>query len=175
MVLSNGDLVEWKEIIDLLRPINIANCNNLFVTLGVCNGRYLYKGVNSYEKSPYSGYISASKSVSSKEIYENFSELFIDLIENGNIVKSYLKLDKKGTNFYYKDSKTTFEDSFNSIIERFNNDADFKKRYLRSCVNQMEKETGNRLNERESELIMKKVLIDLYDKQKKSFEFQNCE
>lgn len=143
--------------------------------MGVCNGRHLYKGVNPYEKSPYSGYISASQKVSPKEIYENFSELFTDLIENGNIVESYLKLDEQGTNFYYKDSKTTFEDAFKSTIEKFNNDEEFKSDYLQSCIDQMKEETGEVMSEMETELIMKKVMVDIYDAQKKAFEFENCE
>ena len=175
LVLSNGDLVEWKEIIDLLRPINISNCNTLFVTMGVCNGRYLYKGVDAYKKSPYSGYISASKKVSPEEIYSSFSKLFEDLIENGNIVKSYLELDKLKTNFYYKDSKSTFEDSFKSVLNKLNNDPDLKSNYIKDAIEQTEKATGTKLTEMESDIICKKAMVDIYDAQKKAFEFENCE
>ena len=134
LVLSSGELIPWQEIINNLRPINISNRNNLFITMGVCNGRFLYKGVNPYEKSPYSGYISASKSVSPEEIYISFSKLFEDLIENGNIVKSYLELDKLKTNFYYKDSKRTFEDAFNSIVIKLKTDPELKADFLKKSI-----------------------------------------
>jgi hypothetical protein len=88
LVLSNGELIQWEEICDLLRPINVTTQNKLFVTMGTCNGRYIYKGVDPYKKSPYSGYISASKTVKSEEIYIKFGLLFEHLIENGNIVDS---------------------------------------------------------------------------------------
>jgi hypothetical protein len=174
LVLSNGELIVWSEIIDLLRPINVTNCNTLFVTMGVCNGRHLYKGVDPYKKSPYSGYISASQTVSPEEIYVNFSKLFEDLLENGNIVESYLELDKLKTNFYYKDSKSTFEDSFNIIITKFNNDEDFKSNFLKETIEQTEKVTGTKMTEMETDFIFKKAMVDMYDAQKKAFEFEDC-
>jgi hypothetical protein len=174
LVLSNGELIIWEEIINLLRPINISNCNTLFITLGVCNGRYLYKGVNPYEKSPYSGYISASKNVTSKEIYESFSKLFEELIENGNIIESYLELDKLKTNFYYKDSKRTFEEAFNSIVDELNNNPDLKADFLEKSSENTKKETGKELSRTESEMIFNQVIKDMYLAKKKAFEFKDC-
>ncbi len=175
LVLSNGELIIWSEIIDLLRPINITNNNTLFVTMGVCNGRFLYKGVDPYKKSPYSGFISASQTVSPEEIYVSFSKLFEDLLENGNIVESYLELDKLKTNFYYKDSESTFEEAFKSVINKFNNDAEFKSNFLNESIELTEKATGTKLSEMESDIIFKKAMVDMYDAQKKAFEFEKGE
>lgn len=135
--------------------------------MATCNGRYLYKGANSYEKSAYSGYISASKEITVKEILEDFELLFEKLIENGNIVHAYLELDKKGSNFYYKDSERTFEDAFKYTVWKQQNDPKFKEEILRDT----EAATGKRPTEDEYEIIFQQVVKDLYVKQKQAFDF----
>lgn len=121
LVLSNRELIRWEEICDLLRPINVATKNKLFLTMGTCNGRYIYKGVYPYKKSPYSGYISASKTVKPEEIYTKFGLLFENLIENGNIVNSYLEMEKTESSFYYKDSERVFKEAFSETMENLTN------------------------------------------------------
>ena len=175
LILSNGELIEWKEIVELVRPINITTCNKLFITMGVCNGRFLYKGVDPYQKSPYSGYISASKTVDPEEIYVSFSKLFEDLIENGNIVQSYLEMEKMKTNFYYKDSERTFDEAFSTTLDELTKNVEFKNSILKDAVSETKKQTGTELSEYESELIFKKAMVDIYDQQKKAFDFTDCE
>ncbi|MFY0602706.1 MAG: hypothetical protein JXQ93_02070 [Flavobacteriaceae bacterium] len=169
LILSNGELIEWKEIVDLVRPINITACNKLFITMGVCNGRFLYKGVDPYKRSPYSGYISASTTVDSEEIYVNFSKLYEALIENGNIVHAYLEMEKMKTNFYYKDSERTFDEAFNTSLDELTKNIEFKNSILKDALKETKRETGAELSEIESEMIFKKVMVDLYDEQKKAF------
>jgi len=102
LILSNGELIEWKELIELFRPINIITCNKLFISMATCNGRFLYRGVDPYQKSPYSGFISASIIVNTAEILDKFSILFEHLIESGNLVKAYLKMEKTESTFIIK-------------------------------------------------------------------------
>ncbi len=172
LVLSNGELINWEEICDLLRPINVATKNKLFLTMGTCNGRYIYKGVDPYKKSPYSGYISASKTVKPEEIYTKFGLLFEDLIENGNIVNSYLEMEKTESNFYYKDSERVFKEAFAKTLENLTNDSGLKEEILKDSIEQTKKATGKELTEQESEVIFKKALNDIYNKQLKAFDFE---
>lgn len=167
LVLADGSLITWKELVELFRPINVTTKDKLFITMATCNGRYLYQGVNAYEKSPYSGYISASKEVLVNEILEDFAILFEELIDNGNIVAAYLELEKKGSNFYYKDSERTFEEAFLSTIQKQRNDPQFKEEILQDT----EKATGKRPTEDEYKIILEKVINDLYTKQKDAFNF----
>lgn len=87
----------------------------------------MYTGVEPNLKSPYSGYISASKKVMPDEIIEDFSSLFITLIEDGNLISSYLKAATEDTNFFYKDSKTTFEENMQQTKFRIYNDPNYRK------------------------------------------------
>ncbi|SEJ16752.1 hypothetical protein SAMN05192553_102729 [Cyclobacterium xiamenense] len=172
LVLSNGELIKWEEICNLLRPINVATKNKLFVTMGTCNGRFLYKGVDPYRKSPYSGYISASKTVKPEEIYTKFGLLFEHLIENGNIVDSYLEMEKSESNFYYKDSKRVFKEAFSKTMENLANDSGLKEEILKDSIEQTKMATGKEFNKQESEVIFKKALKDIYNNQLKAFDFE---
>ena len=45
LVLASHELVTWSEMRDVLEKINIASRMNLFVTLAVCHGAYLLRGL----------------------------------------------------------------------------------------------------------------------------------
>lgn len=167
LVLSEGTLINWTELANLFREINIGSCNKLYITMATCYGRYLYKGGDSSKKSPYSGYISASKEVNTGEILENFDVLFTDLIENGNIVKAYLELEKLKSKFYYKDSKTVFEDNF----KEFKNNKDVRKKLVDQIKIDIKNKGGNQPDEAMIESTLNKVLEDTYSSQKKAFDF----
>ncbi len=175
LVLSNGELIAWEEIVDLLRPINITTSNKLFITMGTCNGRYLYKGVDPYKKSPYSGYISASTTVKAEEIYEKFGNLFEELIDNGNIVAAYLEMEKTGSSFYYKDSEGTFKDAFSTTLKELKENPDFKADILNGAREDTKKATGGDITEKEAELILVIALNNIYKEQKKAFDFSDSE
>ncbi len=171
LVLSDGTLLTWEELIVLFRPINVNSSNNLYVTMATCNGRFLYKGVHPHDKSPYSCYISASETINNKEIIEQFSILFERLIDNGNLVNSYLEMERHGTKFYYKDSKVTFEEAFQVTAKRFMTDPNIKKEILEETKRQVEKEGLQMPPEYSFEFIAKMALRDTYERHKKAFDF----
>jgi hypothetical protein len=170
LILANGALVNWDEMIALLRPINITTTNQLYVTMATCFGRYLYKGVDPYLKSPYSGYISASNKVGVDEIIEDFGLLFEHSIEMGNLVNAFLMLDKQGSNFYYKDSQTTFTESIRNVKDRLDNDIDFRDNLLKDIRTEF-KNKGVDDNPEDIHHLIKIVYNDLVNKQRKAFEF----
>jgi hypothetical protein len=175
LFLSDNSLIEWSELSDLFREINIGTCNKLFITMATCNGRFLYKGADSLKKSPYSGYISASKAVYPSEIVEKFEVLFSDLIENGNIVKAYLEMENAKSNFYYKDSKAVFEEGFNSFKEGLDNNPNLKQSLISDIIKDV-KSAGEPVPEDDAKMdeIFADVLEHLYKKQKEGFEFDDC-
>lgn len=175
LVLSDNSLIEWKELIDLFRPINIVLCDKLFITMATCYGRYLYKGVDPYQKSPYSGYISASKAVYPTEIVDKYSILFEQLIDCGNLVEAFLEMEKTESNFYYKDSKRTFEESYKYSYDSLTQNADYKAKFIEECKKQAEQMGHPVPDEEMSEFIFQKALKDIYIKQKEAFDFKNCE
>ncbi len=167
--LSDGSFISWKEIVDLLRIININTKNNLFITMATCFGRYLYQGVDQQQKSPYSGYISASKVVLENEIIEDFTTMYETLTDTGNLVYSYLQLEEKGSNFYYKDSKATFEANF----EAFKNNPVFKKQIMDTARKAVEDKGHDSIKDDDPmiDIIYDMCLKQAYDEQQKNFEF----
>lgn len=171
LILSDNSLITWSELVELFRPINMTTCNQLFITMATCYGRFLYKGVEPFKKSPYSGYISASKAVYPTEIIDKFSILFDQLIENGNLVGAYLEMENHESNFYYKDSERTFEDGFQAFCEEFN-DPEKKAKFLDDCLADTER-AGEPIPDAEmTEFIYQKALDDIYKKQKEGFDFK---
>lgn len=171
LVLSDGSLMTWEELVTLFRPINVNSSNNLYITLATCNGRFLYKGVHPYDKSPYSCYISASEAVNAEEIVEQFSILFERLIDNGNLINSYLQMENHGTKFYYKDSKVTFEEAFKVTSEKFLSDPEIRKEILKESKRQIEELGLQMPHDASFDIIAKLALKDTYSRHKKAFDF----
>lgn len=175
LIFSNGELIKWKELTDLFRPININTCNKLFITMATCHGRQLYKGVNTLQKSAFSGYISANSTIYPSEIIEKFTILFEKLIDNGNLIDAYLIMEKTESNFYYKDIESVFKDSYKSIYDKLTKDADYKLKYIEGVKKQAAEENQPPISEKDLEYIFQKALKDTYYQHKKAFEFKDCE
>lgn len=167
LVFSDKSYIEWLELADLLREINITINNNLYVTMATCFGRFLYKGAIYNKKTPYSGYISASKEVSGNEIMEDFTVIFDELIFNGNLIYAYLELDKKGSNFYYKDLKTTCEENLIQI----KNDAMIKKQILDSAMKTINFQGEDKPDEELVDLIYESAAEKAYSEWTNNFLF----
>jgi hypothetical protein len=175
LVLSDGGLLTWKELVDLFRPINIKTCNKLYLSLASCNGRYLYKGVHPYDKSPYSCYISASTSVNIEEILAEFTILFEKVVEKGNLISATNEISEEGTKFYYKDSEETFKEAFRVTASTFMTDPSIKESVLREARDLIEKEGLQMPHDLTFELVAPIALRDTYERHKKAFDFCDCE
>jgi hypothetical protein len=171
LITADGELISWLELVTKFRPINIATQNQLYLTMATCYGRYLFEAVDPELKSPYSGYISASQSVTVQEVMDSFGDVFERLIADGNLIRSYLASDAEGGRFFYKDSKTTFEQLMEHIIDRMRNDPSFKEEVLDHPALIMGKNMGI-IDDAGLDYIMGKALADIYQRHKKAFEFQ---
>lgn len=168
LITAGGELISWLELVTKFRAINIATQNQLYLTMATCYGRYLFEAVDPELKSPYSGYISASQSVTVQEVMDSFSDVFERLIADGNLIGSYLASDAE--RFFYKDSKTTFEQLMEHMFDRMRNDPSFKEEVLDHPALIMGKNMGI-IDEAGLDYMMGKVLADIYHRHKKAFEF----
>lgn len=167
LIFSDSSSINWFELADLLREINIIINNNLFISMATCFGRYLYKGAVYNKKAPYSGYISASKAVSEYEIMDDFAMLFDELISSGNLVYAYLTLDKKGSNFFYKDLEATNEENLNQI----KTDLIIKKGILDNVMNSINYQSDELPNQEMIDLIYESAANKAYEEFSKKFLF----
>ncbi|RZK60286.1 MAG: hypothetical protein EOO91_01945 [Pedobacter sp.] len=173
LVCSDKSLITWIELIDLFRVINIQCNNALYISLASCFGRDLFNGTNPELKSPYSGYISASKEVLPDEILQNFSSMFEILIKKGNVITAYLEASTPDSSFFYKDAKETFIQSFEYVKRRLYNDPEFKRMALGPELYDSIDATGGYGKEELVELMMEQALNEIYGKQKEAFYFNN--
>lgn len=172
LVLADHSLIPWKELVELLRPINIATCNKLFITMATCYGRFLYLGVDPNLKSPYQAYISASQEVKTEEIIDKFSFLFESLIECGDLISAYLKLENTVSNFFYHDSETTFEETIKGTYSRLKSDPEYRKEALGPYIN--EKLENGELPKDIHDAMIERAFREIYVKQKAAFNFSDC-
>ncbi|RFM32783.1 caspase family protein [Chitinophaga silvisoli] len=173
LYLSNGDLITWEELVDLFRIINIGTQNNLYITMGTCNGRYLYKGANLLQKSPYAAFISASKEVTNDQVFDDFTKLYETLLANGNLIDAYLELEKAGTEFFYKDSRTVTEEAIGNVMETLLGKANLKSQVINNMIKETERLTGKRFTPQEAEAVFKVAIINILEQQKSTFDFNN--
>lgn len=173
LFLADDSLIDWTELVNLFRQINIKMCDKLFITMATCFGRHLYKGGDAKLKSPFSGYISASNQVEVDDVKRDFTILFEALIESRNIVESYLDLEKKGTIFYYKDSLGVFEDSFKSTLAKMKADPKIKEDILKIATEESVK-AGEPIADAEmKDFIFELALRNAYKQHKEAYVF-NC-
>ena len=175
LILSNGSLIRWKELVNLLRPINISTCNKLFVSLATCHGRELWTGIDpfTYEKSPYQAYISASREVYPDETAECYQSLFKMLINGGDLIEAYLEHEKNNSPFIYKDSAKSFEDTIKMYREGLDTDSEYRKSILDHPVLQeflkSEQQSEQIMNE-----IIKKAFNEVVKRKVEAFNFADC-
>lgn len=174
LVLADNSLVTWKEIVELLRPINISTCNKLFVTLATCFGRFMYLGVDPNLKSPYQAYISASKVVKVREVLESFNTLFEILIDCGDLVHAYLEHEKNNSPFFYKDSLTTFDEHIKLVRAKMLNDPEFKKRIQDHPTLKQQLATGQ-VDQATLDMITEMAWQDTLKRHAEAFNFSDCE
>jgi hypothetical protein len=173
LVLADGAFISWKEIVELLRPINISTCNKLYITLATCYGRYLWLGIDPFQKSPYQTYISASKAVTTGEVIDKFNLLFELLIDSGDLIKAYTEHEKSGTSFYYKDSLTSFEDSVKLFLDNLRNDPKCRERIVDHPVLKASLGSG-KVSDKDMDETIKKAFAYILDKQIDAFNFSDC-
>ena len=170
LILSNGELINWKELVDEFRKINIILKDKLFIIMATCFGRHLYMGVDPYQKSPYSGYISAREAVYPEEIVDKFIPLYEYLLETRNLVTAYLKIAETENTFYYKDRKKSFEEAFRSTLSNLHGEENLKAKFIEESKRQMLQETGVELTAEENNAIFEKALQDIFTLQYKQFD-----
>lgn len=92
LVLTNKEPIQWNELADKLRPLNIQLKNGLFITMGVCHGCYfLSKDVVS-KSSLFQGIIASFDNLYNGSIYVQFLAFYEELFTSFDINKAYVKL-----------------------------------------------------------------------------------
>lgn len=133
--LVSKEIVSWEELYNYLVAINIIIKNNLFLTLGVCEGAYLMSQIKPYKPVPFYGFIGSFQKITSEDIIIRYSAFYTEFLESFSVNKainmlfksnpklpSSYQLIKSEETFYH--SLKLYEDLWSTpkkIDERFEN------------------------------------------------------
>jgi len=77
LFLLNGDLVEWYEITEKLRAINITTVMGLVVIFSCCSGaQYLLNGINVLQRIPFYLFFAPDREIYSSKLLKANTEIF---------------------------------------------------------------------------------------------------
>lgn len=106
LVANDNILIDWEEIKDITREINIKTNNRLFLILANCYGSFFGKEFNLKKKAPFNSIISSRYEEKVDGIYSLFEKFYNSLVmQDNNVVKAYL--EAKGDDmFFFKNIET---------------------------------------------------------------------
>lgn len=121
---SNNETVEWKEIQNYFRKINLQCLNKLHVILGSCYGMYLSaSNFDLKNKIPYKTLTATNREIFPGVLEKENISFYKEILTTQNIYQAYLNLEKSLPNVQLKikDTETIlkhfFEISIYPIIE----------------------------------------------------------
>lgn len=92
--LISDEILSWKELYNYLVAINIIIKNNLFLTLGVCEGAYLMSQIKPDKPVPFYGFIGSFQKITSEDIIIRFSAFYTEFLESFSVNKAINMLFK---------------------------------------------------------------------------------
>lgn len=121
MQFSNGELMKWTDLENILIEINLKSTNKLHLNLATCHGMHVAEKINRTKTAPYKSYTSALNKLSPTEIIEDNSILYKEIIETQNIFKAYINFCKQRpkTQLRIKDIETAMKYILSIQICRF--------------------------------------------------------
>jgi len=85
--MVNGDKVYWTDIKELVREINIATGNNLFVSLATCYGAYFLRMYDYCDPCPFFGYIGMNEQAGELDLEFSYTTFFQTVLSGADIVE----------------------------------------------------------------------------------------
>lgn len=121
IVLSNNDLIAWKELEDYLITINLKTKNKLHLNLLTCFGMYVAEKINLSKTAPYKSFTAANKSLLPDEIIYHNTLLYEEIIKQQEMYKAYEIFSRSNptTKIHIKDVEMVLEIVMRLQIERF--------------------------------------------------------
>jgi len=117
LTLVNGELINWTELVNTFREINILSKNNFVVSLASCYGFYMNSAVKLKEKAPFWGFIGATKEISSGDIEISFESFFKTLLSTLDFNLSVKNLNETN-GMEYRYAFYQAEEYFNFIFKK---------------------------------------------------------
>ncbi len=130
--LSDGNIIAWKELSDILTYINLKTCNRLYICMATCFGRSIYNAIDIRRTSPYCGYISASKEIKPAQILEDYEVIYQNILESHNLIMAFEELQTKNPDsvFFYKDTDAVFKELMEYTFDQIKSNKKIRDEFI---------------------------------------------
>lgn len=170
IALSSGDIVEWKEFYDLIRPINIKTGHLLFIVMAMCYSIAMISNINIEQRAPYRAFICTTREMYPDELYEgfiSFYDKFCNLLDVVNAM-SALQKEVRDDNGYSPFQILTSENVFDETLSVTRNIDEI-------CVNQLN-QLGQPISPENIERIrcqIRELFVELHSKYADYYNFRD--
>lgn len=140
--LSDKSYIEWREVADLIREINVVCRNNLFITMAACNGVYLSKIIDAHERSPFWGLFGPDGIIKVREILQHFPRFYELFLANPSADTAFRYLNEQvltsKSRFILINSEHLFLSAYSEHASRYKTDEEIRANAKR-IINSSEK------------------------------------
>lgn len=92
--LKNGDFINWKQLLEPLRELNILYKNQLSIYLAICHGSSIIRAINPTDRSPFAFIIGSFSEIYNFDILNGFEKFYTIFFENFKIELAYEEMKK---------------------------------------------------------------------------------
>jgi len=131
--MSNRDLVSWFDIKEIIRDINIATRNNLFISLATCYGGYFLQIFDINKPCPFFGYIGMKEIAYELDLEFSFTAFFQTLLTGGTFLEAIAAMKREVPSNAHNLSYINCNQFYNWIIQenaKMMADEAYKRRWL---------------------------------------------
>lgn len=170
IALSSGEIVEWKDFYDLIRPINIALGHLLFVVMAMCSSIAMISSISVEERAPYRAFICTTREMYPNELYEGFLSFYekfcnlLDVFEAMTALQREICDENGYSPFQLLSAETVFDETLST--ERNIDDV---------CINQLNR-MGQPISQENLEGMrsqIRKLFVELHSKCSDYYNFRD--
>lgn len=92
--LKNGDFINWKQLLEPLRELNILYKNQLSIYLAVCHGNTILRSIEPLNRSPFAFIIGSFFEIYNSDILNGFEKFYSIFFENYKIEHALQEMKK---------------------------------------------------------------------------------
>lgn len=120
---GEGELIEWKELRNILIEMNLVCENNLFLTLATCYGAYIFKTISPKFSTPFWGFVGAFEEVNVGEVLANFNAFYSEFLNSFdfNLAESALNQSNPTliSKFKFRNTQQVFDQAYSNYEAKY--------------------------------------------------------
>lgn len=170
IALSSGEIVEWKDFYDLIRPINIALGHLLFIVMAMCSSIAMISNINIEERAPYRAFICTTREMYPDELYEGFLSFYekfcnlLDVFGAMTALQNEIRDENGHSPFQLLSAESVFDETLST-----------KRNIDDICINQLNR-MGEPISIENLERMrcqVRELFVDLYSKYSDYYNFRD--